>query len=276
MCEMSATSGMPPSGYAAIAGASGGGPSGKPGQSDVGGANGAAPTKPKKSAVAGADGGGPIAGSDAGAGAAALGGGGDLASALSSLATAIKALAAAVSKMGTSGGGGNVHQGMENCDMDRSAVMGLQGEAATKAQYVAPVARPTVSRSNGEDDPFEQQVLTFINQERAKAGLGEVKYNGTLDTAAEKHAKHMSLAGKMAHSGIGDGDPGERIRAEGFRQAWGENVATGQTSAEQVVREWMNSPTHRKNILDPGFRQMGVGYVTDPNGRSYWAQEFGA
>jgi uncharacterized protein YkwD len=103
-----------------------------------------------------------------------------------------------------------------------------------------------------------------------------VSYNGALDNAAEKHASHMSIVGKMAHDGIGDGDPGERIRGEGWRKAWGETVATGQTSPEQVVREWMNSPDHRRNILDPNFRSMGVGYVTSSSGRSYWAQEFGA
>jgi uncharacterized protein YkwD len=164
--------------------------------------------------------------------------------------------------------------GMGGCG-GMEGVMGVQGKAASDDQYVAK-SLSTTSTAKAEDEKFEQRVLELINQERARAGLAPVSYNGALDNAAEKHAQHMSIVGKMAHEGIGDGDPGERIRAEGWRKAWGENVATGQTSPEQVVREWMNSPDHRRNILDPNFRTMGVGYVTAGNGRSYWAQEFGA
>jgi uncharacterized protein YkwD len=189
---------------------------------------------------------------------------------LEQLQAAVKSLGELVSKMGTSGGGGSAG----GCG-GGGKVAGVQGQAAAKKEFVARTASTTATNGR-EDDAFEQKVLELINAERQRAGLAPVSYNGSLDNAAEKHAQHMSLVGKMAHDGIGDGDPGERIRAEGFRKAWGENVATGQTSPEQVVREWMASPTHRRNILDPNFRQMGVGYVTAANGRSYWAQEFGA
>jgi uncharacterized protein YkwD len=249
-----------------VAGAAGGGPPGKvTQQTGVAGASGDAPGK-----VAGASGGG----GDAGAGAAALGRGGDLASILTSLTAAVKALAEAVSKMGAGASGGG---GMAGCGMGATKVAGVQGGAATKSQTVAKsVSSGPVSTRKDEDDAFEQKVLELINAERQKAGLAPVAYNATLDNSAEKHAVHMASVRKMAHDGIGDGDPGARARAEGWRQAWGENVATGQTSPEQVVREWMASPTHRRNILDPNFRNMGVGLTTGSDGRSYWAQEFGA
>ncbi len=259
-------------GMSNVAGATGGGPPGKvTQQTGVAGASGDAPGKEAPGKVAGASGGG---GGDAGAGVAALGGGGDLASILKSLSEAVKALADAVSKMNVSGGGG----GMAGCGMGATKVAGVQGGAATKAQIktIQSVSNSPVTTRKDEDDAFEQRVLELINVERQKAGLAPVAYNGTLDSSAEKRASHMANVGKMAHEGIGDGDPGARARAEGWRKAWGENLATGQTSPEQVVREWMNSTTHRRNILDPNFRSMGVGYVTAANGRSYWAQEFGA
>lgn len=254
----------------AAGGASGGGPPMKIGQSDVAGASGA----PDKGKVAGAKGGGDATqvggAADAAEGATQVGGGGpsDLKAALEALQAAVKSLADAVSKMNVSGGGGSGCGG-------GAKVAGVQGGAASREQYVAKPEAP-VRTAKSEDDDFEQRVLELVNAERAKAGLAPVRYHGALDNAAEKHASHMSKVGRMAHDGIGDGDPGERIRAEGWRRGWGENVATGQTSAEQVVREWMNSPTHRRNILDPNFRSMGVGHVTASNGRSFWAQEFGA
>lgn len=206
----------------------------------------------------------------AGAAEAAGGGGGDLQSVIASLTQVLEQLKAAVAGMAGASGGG----GAGGCGGGK-AVAGVQGRAASRGQYVAPAA-PASGSGGSEDSKFEQRVLELVNRERAKAGLAPVRYNSLLDNAAEKHAAHMSLVGRMAHDGIGDGTPGERIRAEGFRRAWGENVATGQTTPEQVVREWMNSPTHRRNILDPSFRQLGVGQVVGANGRTWWAQEFGA
>ncbi|MCW2956063.1 MAG: serine protease [Thermoleophilia bacterium] len=196
--------------------------------------------------------------SQASTGAATIAGGGGstLSAALQQLVAAVEALNKAIQPLlGTK-------------------VAGVQGGQAAATQYVARPA--TTTSASNEDHDFEKRVTDLINQERAKQGLAPVSYNSLLDNAAEKHASHMAQVGAMAHGGIGDGDPGSRIRNEGFGKAWGENVATGQTSPEQVVKEWMASPTHRANIMDPNFRQMGVAYVTAPNGRSYWAQEFGA
>ncbi|MNW62469.1 Cysteine-rich secretory protein family protein [compost metagenome] len=49
----------------------------------------------------------------------------------------------------------------------------------------------------------------------------------------------------------------------------GENIAKGQKSAEEVVKDWMNSPGHKANILNSNYKLIGVGYY---NG--YWVQEF--
>ncbi|MCW2949281.1 MAG: transrane protein [Thermoleophilia bacterium] len=186
------------------------------------------------------------------------GGAGDLASVLANLAAAVKSLAAVVANMG-----GN-------------KVAGVEGGPATGGQYVAPVVLAPVATTKSEDSDFEARVLQLINQERAKYGVGALTYNASLDRAAEGHAGQMATVHAMAHDGIGDGDPGERIRAQGFGNAWGENVAVGQTSPEQVVAEWMASPGHKRNILDPNFRQSGISQLVDSTGRVYWAQEFGA
>ena len=127
-----------------------------------------------------------------------------------------------------------------------------------------------------EDHTFEARVIQLVNAERAQFGLPALGYNGQLDAAAEFHNTNQARTGTMSHDQIGDGDPGSRIRATGFGGSWGENVAVGQTTPEQVVREWMASPGHRANILRPEFRQIGVSYTVGANGRMFWAQEFGA
>lgn len=128
----------------------------------------------------------------------------------------------------------------------------------------------------GEGNTFERRVLELLNQQRAAFGLTQLSYSAQLDAAATGHNNQMLATGSMAHEGIGDGDPQARIRATGFSNAWGENVAVGQTSPEQVVSEWMASPGHRRNILDPAFTQVGNAYGVAADGRAFWAQEFGS
>jgi len=203
-------------------------------------------------------------------GGGSAGGASDMGAILDALRGVTEALTALVEALQspTQGGGSGCDQPMQKGD-----VAGVQGGSATTGDYVAPAAAPHAS---AEDNDFEARVLDLVNAERAKYGLAPVRYNDALDSAAEKHATHMAGVGRMAHDGIGDGDPGSRVRAEGFGDAWGENVAAGQTSPEQVVAEWMASPGHRRNILDPNYRQLGVAYTAAANGRTYWAQEFGA
>ena len=55
-----------------------------------------------------------------------------------------------------------------------------------------------------------------------------------------------------------------------YRSA-GENIAMGQRTPQAVVNAWMNSAGHRKNILNPSFTRIGVGYVASGN---YWTQMF--
>lgn len=125
------------------------------------------------------------------------------------------------------------------------------------------------------EDPFEQQVVDLVNQVRAQYGLPPLAYDERLDIGAERHTAHQALVGQMAHEGIGDGTPQERMLAAGWDWAWGENAAVGQTSPEQVVREWMASPGHRANILNPAFGFLAVGFSTSADGRPYWTQSFG-
>ena len=54
----------------------------------------------------------------------------------------------------------------------------------------------------------------------------------------------------------------------------GENIALGQQSVGEVVRDWMNSPGHRANILNRNYRRMGAAAYARPGGRIYWVQQF--
>ena len=66
-----------------------------------------------------------------------------------------------------------------------------------------------------------------------------------------------------------------RLRAAGVDWAsYGENIAVGQSTPQDVMVAWMNSDGHRRNILDPGFTHLGVGVHTASAGGPWWTQNF--
>lgn len=117
------------------------------------------------------------------------------------------------------------------------------------------------------------EVVELVNAERAKAGCSPVKVNATLTEAAQKHSEDMAASGTMSHTGSDGSSPGDRITRAGYSwSTYGENVAYGYSTPEQVMQGWMTSPGHKANILNCSFEEIGVG-LAQPG--SYWTQDFG-
>ena len=125
-----------------------------------------------------------------------------------------------------------------------------------------------------------QEVMNLVNQERSKAGLSALTSNGLLANAAKAHAQDMKDQNYFDHTGRDGRSPTQRMKDAGYPQVpscncrrqyfYGENIAKGQKTAVQVMKDWMNSPGHRANILSKDFREIGIGIVD-----TYWVQDFG-
>jgi uncharacterized protein YkwD len=115
-------------------------------------------------------------------------------------------------------------------------------------------------------------VIAATNKERREAGCKDLEADPRLTRAAQSHASDMAENGYFSHSSEDGTRFDDRIRAEGHSSPGGENIAKGQTSSAQVVREWMNSRPHRRNIEDCTFTTIGVGHDGSGN---YWVQDFG-
>jgi uncharacterized protein (TIGR03000 family) len=121
--------------------------------------------------------------------------------------------------------------------------------------------------------PDGQKVLELVNQERQKAGLPAYKVSVKLSCAARGHSANMAKQNVLSHQLDGQSAP-QRIAATGYRFVdFGENIATARTPAE-VVRNWMNSAGHRQNILEPKYKEIGVGLTPGRNGRKFWTLVF--
>jgi uncharacterized protein YkwD len=117
------------------------------------------------------------------------------------------------------------------------------------------------------------RVVEIVNAERDKAGCSPVKVNTDLTEAAQNHSEDMAASGNMSHTGSNGSSPADRITRAGYSwSAYGENVAYGYSTPEQVMASWMASPGHKENILDCAFKEIGVG-LAQPD--AYWTQDFG-
>ncbi len=126
-------------------------------------------------------------------------------------------------------------------------------------------------------DDFESRVVYLCNQHRADSGIAPLEVGGSdLKRVADLRLSEIYV--KFDH-----------YRPNGTRYITafdyyglpylfaGENLARGQTTPEQVVQDWMNSPTHRANIMNPNFRYCSVSIGTslyDGHMYTYWSQQF--
>lgn len=109
-------------------------------------------------------------------------------------------------------------------------------------------------------------VLCLLNRIRGHYRLHPLVYNQALRNSASAHSVSMVVHGFFAHEGPG-GSMGSRIARAGYLAPNGSFVigedlggGTGRSGSPlSVVRDWMHSPPHRENILDPHFRDAGVG-----------------
>jgi len=109
----------------------------------------------------------------------------------------------------------------------------------------------------------ETDLINLVNQQRAADGLPALSENPELDDAARRKAADMYQKNYWAHfAPDGTTSPWGFIRAAGYNyQFAGENLAKGFTDASSIVNAWMNSETHKENILSNKYRDVGFAIV---------------
>lgn len=147
--------------------------------------------------------------------------------------------------------------------------------APAKPTAAAPVKPTTTAPAANSLGAYENQVVTLVNQERAKAGLAPLKINTKLAGVAERKAEDLRDKNYFAHNSPTYGSPFDMMKQFGITYtSAGENIAKGQKTPTEVMNGWMNSPGHKANIMNANYTEIGVGYVTDSNGTTYWVQHF--
>ncbi len=145
-------------------------------------------------------------------------------------------------------------------------------EAKPVEQKPTTTTQPNTTQTTSALSEYEQKVVDLTNQERAKNGLPALKVDTTISKMAHEKSRDMSANGYFSHTSPTYGSPFDMMKKYGITYRYaGENIAMGQRTPEEVVKAWMNSEGHRKNILSANYNYIGVGYVAQGN---YWTQEF--
>jgi uncharacterized protein YkwD len=143
---------------------------------------------------------------------------------------------------------------------------------STSAHLAAHPAAKTVGEKSS---PSAAEKLLFeqLNESRVLAGLAPLHWDGKLAAAAHEHCVVMVRHEALSHQFAGEPDLLERISGTGAAfSALAENVAVAPT-AEEIHYEWMHSPPHRANILDPKLTAVGVAAIQGHKG-VYAVQDF--
>ncbi|WP_323786145.1 CAP domain-containing protein [Thalassovita sp.] len=109
-------------------------------------------------------------------------------------------------------------------------------------------------------------VADLLNAERTRRGLQPLQSDASLNRAAAGHARDMAKRGYFNHRSQDGRTFSDRIKAAGYcRAAMAENIALGQNSVAKAISSWMDSPPHRKNMMNRRYSRFGIG-----KSNTYW------
>jgi uncharacterized protein YkwD len=162
------------------------------------------------------------------------------------------------------------------------------GTARRGNEWQVILANPLVFPTLPDPAQLSQELLARVNEARAAprscgdqvfGAAPPLTWNENLAHAALGHSEDMATKRYHSHKEPGGSDPAERATRSGYRWSRiGENIASGQHSVAQAVNDWLGSPGHCANIMNPAFTEMGAAYAVNPaneNRTPYWTQMFG-
>lgn len=145
------------------------------------------------------------------------------------------------------------------------------GVPADGIVYIEPemVSLAGVLSGTAESQAAAKAAFDIVNAKRQEAGLGALTWNTGLEQASAVRAVEASQS--FSHTRP-DGSDWWTVNSN---LMYGENLAKGYASADAAVTAWLNSPTHKANIMDVEFVSGAIAIHVNSNGQWFWAQEFG-
>jgi uncharacterized protein YkwD len=173
--------------------------------------------------------------------------------------------------------GFNINAGNAGQQLDRNILFDtlsntLRNTSSNGLDHLPPEERSILLISSRQDG----RLLELTNQQRANNGVAALRLSAQLGRAAQSHAEDMANRNFFSHTGSNGSSMSDRVNQAGYSwQAVGENIYMGTSATpRQAVTGWMNSPGHRRNILNSNYTEIGFGVAS--RGRDvYYVQVFG-
>ena len=183
--------------------------------------------------------------------------------------------------------------GAEEAEQAAAEEVGLErapGAHAEPLAQSAPEPEPALHAAAELTPPqisaLELQTLALVNGARMSRGLPPLEWDHTMAEAARGHAADMATRGVVSHQGSDGSSPNQRLRRAGVQFRFGsENIWTywgriperGPSTMHAAMMAEPHAPglwNHIGNILYTGYRRIGIGIVTAPNGVQYLSEKF--
>lgn len=167
-----------------------------------------------------------------------------------------------------------------------AAILAIAAPAANANAANATCAGANLTPNAASAAKVRSATLCLLNRQRARHGLHRLRAQRSLSHAATNYARLMVAKHFFDHVSPAGSTMASRIARTAYlhhTRAWslGENLAWGagtSSTPAQIVNAWMHSPGHRRNILDPSFKEIGIGIALGaPTGQSgaTYVNEFG-
>lgn len=124
------------------------------------------------------------------------------------------------------------------------------------------------------DGVSHEKMLHAVNTIRQQHKVAPLALHPKLQMMAREQSRRMARSGRMSHRVGWFNGFQTRLRRAGFRGLAAENIAKGHQDLERVLQTWMNSRGHRRNMLHPRMRYIGMALVHG-RGQNYWTMVLG-
>lgn len=159
----------------------------------------------------------------------------------------------------------------------------IHGQGSGEDEYVVNLPLIMTGSNVGSEgltpSEFERKAIELTNLRRVENGCPALTTVPELIAAARGHSADMADQNYFSHNSLDGKQPWDRMQEAGYTDflSAGENIAAGYITPEAVVEAWLNSPGHRKNMLNCNFNEIGIGYVLDADStfKHYWTQDLG-
>ena len=140
----------------------------------------------------------------------------------------------------------------------------------------AATVRGPASCNYANSASYVNEIASLINNARAQNGLPALTVNAQLNAAAQGHSVDMACHNLLSHSGSDSSSVQERVAAAGYTASYSSEIIYGSGYPQTAFDWWMSDQTHRNEILNPRYTEMGIGYAykADTAYGSYYTVDF--